>query len=110
MSKSTIASISIERRDPCRGVTAVRRLLDVEPAAARAVGGEVAVAARLLAVEERDRDDGPRHRVRQRAGELEHDGDAGGAVVGADEAGHVLGVVMGADDDRIPRSRPGSRR
>ncbi len=35
----------------------------------------------------------------QAARQLEQDGDAGGAVVGADEAGDVLGVVVGADDD-----------
>ena len=36
---------------------------------------------------------------RQVARQLEQDGDARGAVVGAHEAGDVLGVVMGADDD-----------
>ena len=74
----------VERRDAlaCR----VRGELDVLAAAALAVLGELALPARLLGVEERDRDRGPRHRLRQGAGELEHDRDPRGAVVGADEA------------------------
>ena len=63
----------------------------------RVVGG-------LLAVEEDEADLAgvlrARRAVAQRTGELHHHGGAGGAVVGADEAGQVLGVVVRGDGDR----------
>ena len=76
------------------------RVVDVLAAPADAVAVEVALAPRLLAVEGDQLHGGPGEARRQRASELEQDGDAGGAVVGTDEARHaLLGVVVGADDD-----------
>ncbi len=84
-------------------------VLDVLAAAAIAVGFEV-VSARLLGVEEGELDRRPGQRLRQGARELEQDGDARGAVVGADEVRDAaLGVVMGADHDR-PRLGARDRR
>ena len=73
-----------QRRRPLFAAGA--RVVDVLAAAADAVAVEVALAARLLAVEGDQLHGGPGEARRQRAGELEQDGDAGGAVVGADEA------------------------
>ena len=90
--------LDLRQRHAALGAAA--RIVDVLGAAALAVGREVAVAASLLPVEEGDRDRRPGHRIGQRPRELEHDGDSGGAVVGAHEAGDPgLGVVMGADQD-----------
>ena len=86
----------------------VRCVLDVLPRAARAVLFEGTVAARLLGVEECERDGRTveRRLGGEDAGELQHDGDARGAIVGAHEVRDVLRVVVRTDDDRaLARAR-----
>ena len=63
------------------------------------------VVVGLLAVEEREADLARARDLAQRARELEHRRRARRAVVGADESGHVLGVVVRGDEDRRPAAR-----
>ena len=110
MSNRTIARIAVSGGVPL--LAAGARVVDVLAAAADAVALEV--ARRRAPPRRRRRPAAPRAR-RARGGsvarELEQDGDAGGAVVGADEAaGCPLGVVVGADDDRARARGRGSCR
>ncbi len=70
---------------------------------------ERGAARRLLGVEQDEVDRGPFEARRQVPRQLQHDGHAGGPVVGADEPRDVLGVVVSADDDRAgqPARDPG---
>src|SRR5581483_7168935 len=72
-----------------------------DPGAADPVGQELAVrlAGRHLLAVEREEDDRRPDRPRQ----LDEDGGTGGAVVRADEAGQILRVVVGGDDDVAAR-------
>ena len=78
---------------------------DRAKAAASLPGPRASSASKKTSVERRALE-APRQVARQ----LEQHRDARGAVVGADEAGDVLGVVVGADDDRRRARGPGCGR
>ena len=90
---------------------AAARIVDVLAAAARCRRPRSSRSPRASSPSKRAiAIDGPGHRIGQRPGELEHDGDSGGAVVGADEARDPgLGVVVGAEQD-VAAAATGDRR
>ena len=84
-----------ERRAALAAPTA--RVLDELIAPPVAGSRERGAAGRFLGVEQDEVDRGPFEARRQVPRQLQHDGHAGGPVVGADEPRDVLGVVVSAE-------------